>query len=508
MPQKEWLRVLGKRCIKYVGKPTYLLACLQIELSIEMGSMMNNKIKPLVVTPQPITSESLMGLILRTSEANGYTKPRYILNYAGLSENEVRSIRPPLSKIAPLYGQTEEYLAKFYPDQKVNKKTKKWRIANHSIPALYVNIKAACICPECINESGFIKGLWDIRFASVCVKHKRELIDTCPACHKLLSWHRKGLLQCACGQDLGMVRGEKVTDASVLSISKLIEWKVTDHKHHGQALASDGYPLGPLKKASLATLLGIIERLQTKGKRLTKFPEPLGKGNKLNVLKLGSGMLSNWPHGFYDLLRSLPTENRRIESKNLQQQYRLIYNSFFKSGLPLDEVKFIRKAFAKFGNVVGVDAYIDARLAKHSEIDRRFVGVHGLAGHLKLQLPTILKYVKKGILKPQIRKKLGKNIKIFDLHNLPFKASEGNHLRQRDAAKYLHLSARMLRALKERGVYKIMRLGWGVDGYSELDLVEFKEGLVSKAPCVLEVVPSNQIQLAELFRKKITLKFQ
>lgn len=467
---------------------------------------MNIDFKPLVITPQPIYFESLMGLILRTSEANGYSSPNYILKYIGLDEREIRSIRPPLNKIAPLYGKSPAELAKFYPDPAINKKTKKWCIANHSIPALYVNIKNTCVCPECIIENGFIDSLWEIRFVSVCAKHQRELVEACPACKKPLRWQRKGLLTCSCGQDLSSVRGEKVNDRELLSIIELIQWKLRNHELDEQDLIKFGYPLSDLRKVSLSTLLGIIERLQTKRKRITKFAEPLGNGNKLNVLKLASGMLAQWPNGFYDLLKTLPTENRHSASKNLQQQYRSIYNSFFKSGLPIDEMKFIMKAFALLSDELGGNAYIDARLAKKAEIDRRFVGVHGLAQHLKIRLPTILKYVKKGILKPQMRKSMGQTIMMFDLHNLPFKASEGKYLKQREAAQYIRLSPRMLRTLKKNEVYKIRRLGWGVDGYSELDLIEFRDGFINKAPKEFETVSDYQIQLSELFRKKLHIE--
>ena len=467
---------------------------------------MPNETKPLVILPKLIPTESLMGLILRASEANGYSNPNIILRYAGLSEGEIRSIRPPLEKIAPLFGKTTHELAKAYSDPEITKQKKKWHISNHVIPSLYVNVKSIGICPECILENGFIENIWELQFARVCTKHQRELVDRCPFCKKQLKWQRIGLLKCACGQDLSDVRGEKVEDRALLNITELIRWKLNNHEYDEQNLVKSGYPLTELKNISLSTILGIIERLQSKRKRKTNFAEPFGVDSKLNVIKLASDMLANWPKGFYDLLQNLSPDYRHIASRNLQSQYSRIYNSFFKSGLPVLEMKFIRIAFVTFANEhLGKDVYIDSRLAKHAETSRRYVGILGLSEHLKIRLPTIRSYIKKGLLKPQMHESMGKTRAVFDLENIPFKAREGNYLKQREAAQFMKLNVRLLNAFKSNGVYKISRLGWGIDGYNQLDLLEFKESIINKAPRLLNLNTSEQLCLREIFRKKLYL---
>lgn len=465
---------------------------------------MINQIKSLLITPQPKLTESLMGLILRTSEENGYTSPTQILRHAGLTENEIRSVSPPLDKIAQLYARMPEDFSAFGSDQQTtNKRAKKWRIFNHVIPALYVNIKSTKICPECIQENGFIDGYGEIKFSLTCATHKRELVDTCPACKKLLRWQRKGLLKCSCDHDLSEVRGALIEDQSILNINELIRWKLNNHNYDETRLNAAGYPLTELKTASLATLLGIIERLQNGRKRKTNFKRAFGENTKLSALKLASSMMGNWPNGFYDFLENLSPDNRHLASRNLQSQYQRIYASFFKGNLPANQVKFLRKAFVTFANErLGEDVYIDVRLSKHAETSRRFVGIYALAAHLNVQLPTIRNYVKKGLLIPQMREGMGRIRQVFDLQNLPFKAREGNYLRQREAANFLNLNVSTLRNLKKSGIYKIKRLGWGIDGYSELDLIEFKESFIKMASNVIEYFPKEQISIKDFFRKK------
>jgi len=277
---------------------------------------MEAQIKPLVITPLPIVSESLMGLLLRTSEANGYKRLSYILQYAGLTENEIRSIRPPLAKVSQLYGKKSDGLANIYPWQSEHNKRKVWEINNHLIPSFYVDIKSTSVCPECVLETGYISNLWELRFVRICTKHQRELIDSCPSCEKPLAWHRQGLLKCGCGYDLSKVRGNPVADSSLLAMSELIQWKLANHQYDEGNLTQVGYPLIHLKKMSLSTLLGIVERLQKNRKRKTNFPQPFGNNSKLNILKVASDMFERWPHGFYDLLENLSPENRHIASRN------------------------------------------------------------------------------------------------------------------------------------------------------------------------------------------------
>lgn len=465
---------------------------------------MTYQIKPLLITPLPKAKESLMGLILRTSEENGYTSPTQILRYAGLSENEIRSVNPPLNKIAQLYARKPKDFSDFgIHEQGQKKRIKKWRILNHIISGFFVNVKSTRLCPECVQESGFVDAFGELKFALVCSKHRRELIDTCSSCNKMIRWQRMGLLKCKCGHDLSSDRGEIVEDKSVLNITELIIWKLSNHEHDESNLIQAGFPLTELRELSLSTLLGIIERLQPARKRKTSFTKYPEVSPKLNVLKQASNMLANWPTGFYEFLENLSPDNRNIASRNVNSRYRSIYYALFKTGFPENEVKFMKKAFVNFANeILAQDAYIDVRISNQAETERRYVGILGLSEHLNIHPATLRKYIKKGLLKPEIRESMGRARKVFDIHKLPFRAREGNYLKQRDAISFLQISLGILNGLKANGIYKIYRLAWGTDGYSELDLQEFKASLLNKAPKFIEHLTIEQMRLKEFFRIK------
>ena len=239
------------------------------------------------------------------------------------------------------------------------------------------------------------------------------------------------MLKCSCGFDLFALRGVKVEDESILNLTELICWKLNNHDYDETNLIKEGYPLNHLSELSLSSLLGIIERLGEGRLRKTIFPQFKDLRPKFYALKRASNLFANWPNGFYDYLKNLSPENRHIESRNLQSQYTHFYNSIFRSNLPEAEVMFLKQAFVTFANDrLAEDVYVDIRISNQASTPRRYVGIIGLAKHLKVQLPTIRNYEKKALITSQLRKGLGKPRKVFDLHNLPFKAKEGNYFKK------------------------------------------------------------------------------
>jgi hypothetical protein len=143
----------------------------------------------LVVTPKPQHGESYMGFVLRTSEANGYPSINTILRHAGMSENEMRSARPPLEKLAPLYGRTVEDFALLGETRTTNGRF--LPLMSQSLPAIYLRSKRARVCPECIRDHGHARAFWEMRHAIACPTHGRMALSHCPQCHRPIDWWRR-----------------------------------------------------------------------------------------------------------------------------------------------------------------------------------------------------------------------------------------------------------------------------------------------------------------------------
>ncbi|MEY4483628.1 MAG: hypothetical protein RL693_1080, partial [Verrucomicrobiota bacterium] len=59
----------------------------------------SEEIAPLVVTPNPIEGESLLGYLLRVSEVNGYPSPTWITNQCGIPYDQFYKKRMDLEKL-------------------------------------------------------------------------------------------------------------------------------------------------------------------------------------------------------------------------------------------------------------------------------------------------------------------------------------------------------------------------------------------------------------------------
>lgn len=471
--------------------------------------MHDQEVKPLVVTPRSLHGESLMGFILRTSELNGYETPSTILKYAGMDNNEMRSVRPPLEKLAKLYARdVNDFTGISYGTSKKSKYNKKWNIQRIEIPSLYLNIKSAKICPECILENGMIESFWDLKHAFACPVHQRMAVTACPACKKNLSCFRKGLLTCSCGQDLSKLRGDLVENLSVLALLDLVRSKFQGIKLNKDLLIERGYSIEDLEPLSLPTLLGIINRFEQGRKRKTTFNVPDGVSKSVHAVKLTAGIFERWPQGFYDYLEGLDVDSNMLGSSTLRGKFHKFCCSFFKNELPVHEIAFLKKAFIGFGNdrqkTMG---YVDARFTAGLNITSNIVGINGLAEALGIMTPTAMKYVEKGIIKGEIVDAGNGKRAIFDLAKIPFKRSEGKHYRLREAAKFLGLATSLLVFLKKEKIYTLKRLGFGLDGFSELDLIEFRDSLTSQASKYIDFKASHHITMKKvLFMKTIRVE--
>ena len=473
--------------------------------SVAICCIKQKTVAPLVITPHREQHESWMGFILRTSEVNCYRSPKMILRYAGMTENEARSVRPPLVKLAPLYARApDSFDSMGSTSQENNKYSKRWRVLDQEVKALYLNIKTVKICPECINGNGFIDAFWDLRHALICPIHSRMAITNCPGCNKPLTWDRPGLLICGCGQNLSDERGELVEDRTILDFLFLLMCKL--HGDIGDSGPQDqsGFPLADLQNMSLSTLLGIIGRHDRRGGRRTHLNIPESGLSEAHALRITAGMLAQWPEGFYDYLKNISPTNPELKAFNLQSQFHEFYSAFFKSGLPENEMAFFRKAFVAFGNERWkLNGFIDIRLASRVNESRNIVGINGLAKALNIRVPTAMNYVKRGFIQGRAVTSGTRKRMIFDLREVPFKPATGNYLKQREAAEFLGLPVPVLRHLRNKQAYKVTRLGYGISGYDEPDLVSFRNFLLEKAPSIIEFKSAKHIDIDAILRMKL-----
>lgn len=461
---------------------------------------MHKKVRPLIITPKPISGESLLGFVLRTTEVNGYDKSSDILRYAGCTEKEIRTVKLPLSKLSGLYGCKVNSLKKLAFTLDNKKYGKSYSLYGHELFSSHVRILSPNVCPECVKELGYISMFWHLKCVVVCPVHARKLDNVCFGCGKNKSWNRPGLNQCGCGYDFNDSPKNTVENESLLGLMEVV-WK----KFHREPLSSErlnnlDFPLGDLELLSLKTLLGLIERFD-KGAEVNK-----GVFNNIGFEKsiVVSEAFSNWPNGFFRYLDESCSQDE-LSHLGLRKQFERFYISIFKSGLQKNEVNFIRDAFILFGTMYWKKALIDKKMTRNDECIKLSVGgINDVAKKIGVMPVTIHKMVKEGIIHPVVIKKGMKQRLLFDLtKEMPQRIEEGDSFSAREAGRILTLPVSVINVLRTTGVFKVMYIGVKTASFHEYDVDSFKNKLLSLGGEVKSIKAGEGITLTEVMRMKM-----
>lgn len=450
----------------------------------------------LVVTPKPQHGESYMGFVLRASEANGYPSINTILRHAGMTDNEMRSARPPLEKLAPLFGRTVEDFSVLGETRTTNGRL--LPLMNQSLPAIYLRSKRARVCPECIRDHGHARVFWEMRHAVACPTHGRMAISQCPQCHRPIDWWRRGLTTCSCGYDFAHDRGEKVSNAAVLVLLDVMQDKLMGDTLNEEALRYAGFPAEAIKGMPLATLLGILHRLEN---FLPADENDLGPSTEWQALETAADMFSTWPMGFHRYLEQVHAPQANMLAKGLRGQFESFYEALFKQGLPRDEIAFLHQAFVEFGEQHWKQAAIHPRLT--SGKTSNIVGIEGLAKAIGVRPITARKLVEKGMIPVHSHhQKNGR--KLFDLsQQLPFEFAEGKSLSLEAAAELLDIPAAILRAYRSRGYYSQRHLASPAALYHERDVEVLRAELIQDCPRIDAREELHYTTLRKVMLKKL-----
>lgn len=421
----------------------------------------------LLVTPIPQNGESYMGFLLRTSEANGYSSINAMMRLAGVSENEMRSARPPLAKLAPLYGRKVEDFSAL--GDTTTATGRYLPVMGHCLPAIYLRSKHARLCPECVEEDGHVSAFWELRHATACHRHRKRALETCPVCDRKLDWWRKGLTTCTCGHDVREEDRDEVTSVAVLTLLAVIEAKLRDQELKEESLTYAGFPVKGLKGMNLSTLLGILYRLEN------FLDEQDGVSPEHAALETAADIFNAWPTGFHRYLERVHAPKADLQANGLRGQFESFYEAFFK-GLPKDEMKFMHEAFVDFGQEHWKQAAIHPRLqGKHPS---NIVGIEGLAKAIGVMPATARHLVATGTI--PVHAQHPKNGRmLFDLtQQMPFAFAEGKSLSLDNAAKILDLPVAVLRAYRARGYFQARYLASPLKLFHEKDVTELKAELM------------------------------
>jgi hypothetical protein len=153
------------------------------------------------VTPFP--DEDVFGFLTRVSERNHVRGLEAILFHL-FGKKHLSVLSNHLPRLAE-YCRNEamELLPLCGIEQRQSDGSRLWQINGEWISkSAFISTRKVKVCPDCLRQAPYIRGLWSLSLYTTCAWHDCTLIDSCPACHRLLRWNRRNLTHCSCGFDL------------------------------------------------------------------------------------------------------------------------------------------------------------------------------------------------------------------------------------------------------------------------------------------------------------------
>ena len=477
-------------------------------------------------TPRPQRTESLFGFVLRVSEANGYDTPRHIWRAADLPRGSDLAPRFPTEPLAALLGLKRDALHPLaYRADLVNRGS--FKILAHplgdDLRGGPLRLKHPAFCPRCVAETGYIDAFWDLSAAVACPIHGAVVLTACPTCRRKIGWERPGLLTCGCGGSL--LDTVPVACPAVLDLMALLRSRL--HGTTGDIENPKGLPSEHLLAMPFSALLHIIAILGAvagaeNGGNAHPLSSPAAPASSAAVavpVKLSSAqgcptaqvmaaaqILSDWPHGYHDFLRALGERNLSSgkTTVGIRKQFANFYETLFENRPGAREhVEFLHDEFIAFGLQHWGKGIVDPRMLRDKAVlkNARFVSRSELARRHRLWAPTVRKMTVSGALAGITVPVKGIERAVVDAQNTPIPPPITKILDVRQAAKRLGLTVRVLKCLREQGIYKAAeRRGYAHSWFAD-EAATFRARLLALTAASSDRNRAGTVTLNEVVRR-------
>lgn len=406
----------------------------------------------LVVRISPKKTESLMGYLLRLTEANGYPTMAYIRDAmtGELYRNSVgRLDASPLSELADQSAQAIELLT-MRPDDKPKAFV---RLLGNDIPSYELRMVECKVCPKCIAAGSPCEAFWELSQAAACPVHGVRLVNRCNACECKIIWTRSKVAQCRCGAGLGNIPTETVSD-EFCNLMAILRHKVYSHDCEvvGPSAMSHLEHLDLRQLCKLLWVMSTMLHLRAGGKSLPKT-----RSHYINQLELVAKGLSNWPFGF----RTLLDEQYRHEAENAKKlpRFKSLFNWLFTRLVKNDPAgggcySFLEREVYRFGASFWTKGMMRrSNGTDFSGLSFRWGTSGEAAAILGLHLSTMKKETDSGKIKMRrISDGKSRNFLVDLDWAREQKRSGSSSISRRDAAKALGISNEAVRAARTSGL--------------------------------------------------------
>lgn len=461
----------------------------------------------LVRTPYHRPTESLLGYVLRISEANGYDTPWHVFTHAGIQPGLMTTAGFPVQKLAAILGRSPDDLSDISYSGLDENESREFRLLGHTLGngLSYEPLRLAtpAICPQCIVQHGYIDAFFDLNIGVACPFHRCQLVASCPCCGKSLSWFRPGLLTCKCGASLADVLTKPVSP-DLANLMQVI-WE----KLHGTS--PDDFPEGtnlPVKQLAGVPLRRLLAKLPDLGGfQIRSTGATSCDSTPIELLDGAAQVLANWPSGYHDFLDRTAHTNTGSVPTASWKGYEHFSRMFFSTKSHSADFSWLHQEFVHY-RLGTYKPALDTRKLGDEKAPTRYISIAELARRLKVTPATVRVWSKDGLIH---LKKVGTPDRpryLADLEDENLRApiaAEGSVFGEREAAAYLELPVRVLNRLKVIGHFHVRHWHKLKHGFHQADLDEFRKRLLALSPLVgpgtVETPRTDRVSLAQTQRE-------
>ena len=478
-------------------------------------------------TPRPQATESLFGFVLRVSEENGYETPRHVWKAASMPRGSECAPRFPTEPLAAVLGLKGDELHPLAYRADLEGRGS-FKILSHplgdDLRGGLLRLKHPAFCPLCVSETGYIDAFWDLSAAVACPSHGSFVLTSCPSCGRRITWERPGLLTCSCGGELREAMNV-AAPRLILDVMQLL-WS----KLHGEGSHIDNSSRLPLEHLvsmpfgaliRLISALTVVVRANNCGSAdsgnlpaAQAQPAPLAtpanlsstQGCTIAQVEAAAQILSDWPRGYHDFLRTLGERNLEtgLKTVGMRKQFANFYEKLFKNRrVTREQTAFLREEFITFGLQHWGKGIIDPRMLRDKTAlnNARFVSRSELARRHRLWAPAVRKMKASGALAGVTVPVKGIDRAVIDAQKTQIPAPITKILPIRQAAKQLGLTVRVLERLRADGIYKaIERRGYARSCFVD-EVAAFRARLLALADVSPGRSQSGTVTLSEVVRR-------
>lgn len=367
---------------------------------------------PLPCAPPPSPAEGLLGYRLHLSDANRYPKPTWI--YDGpiaatlLRGYEERGHSELIERLAVLttLGCDELAQALLFPKK---------------IYVRSINLTLARVCPRCLEESPFLRKLWDLSLFIACPIHNTYLLSRCPSCKTAISWSRSRVTTCTCGFDFRSAK-MSIAEVPVINLTRRLAIAAEDvgtieYCRQPSFNFNDSFPDLDLPLDELCTLIMFLGGLSIHGIKHKTFMQPrmIEMPHACSLVQHTSELFQTWPLSLQGALQKVQASNKGSKYAGLRERFGYMY-TYLYNNMPSHHFDFLRRLFEEFvrDNFVGhLSTAQFSKLSPAIKQEARYVSPKIAAKQLKVPIAEVRHLVQSKALPGEMKQDKSGRYKVF-----------------------------------------------------------------------------------------------